>query len=84
MVSHQLREMEEGSMPILQNLQIYTCPKVEELGEGLIFLISLQKLMFMQISSEFCDRVRLENGEQGPDFYKVSHVPNLSIEHPRL
>ncbi|XP_074357294.1 putative disease resistance RPP8-like protein 4 [Apium graveolens] len=76
--------VEEGSMPVLQHLQIFTCPELEELPEGLIFLHSLHKVMLTDMPLKFCDKVRLENGEQGPDFYKVAHVPDLIVEHPRF
>ncbi|XP_074358103.1 putative disease resistance protein At1g59620 [Apium graveolens] len=75
--------VEKGSMPLLQELSIYYCPMLEELPEGLIFLNCLRKLTLWKMSSQLCDRVRLENGEQGPDFYKVAHIPDLIIEYPQ-
>ncbi|XP_074356798.1 putative disease resistance protein At1g59620 [Apium graveolens] len=71
--------VEEGSMPILQHLQIQNCPSLEELPEGLIFLHSLRKLTLRTMPLEFCHRIRDDNGEQGPEFYKVAHVPDLII-----
>ncbi|XP_074358102.1 putative disease resistance protein At1g59620 [Apium graveolens] len=75
--------VEKGSMPLLQELSIYYCPMLEELPEGLIFLNCLRKLTLWKMSSQLCDRVRLENGEQGPDFYKVAHIPDLIIKYPQ-
>lgn len=69
----------EGSMSNLQALYIFKCTKLEELPEGLRFLNSLQTLSLGCMPSDFCDRVRVVNGEQGPDFYKVAQVPELEI-----
>ncbi|XP_074357427.1 putative disease resistance protein RXW24L isoform X1 [Apium graveolens] len=73
-------KVEEGSMHILEHLEIYNCPNLEELSEGLIYLTSLRTLILREMPSKFYDRVLLENGEQGPDFYKVAHVPDLIID----
>ncbi|XP_074361217.1 putative disease resistance protein At1g59620 isoform X2 [Apium graveolens] len=62
--------VEKGSMPVLQKLYIRNCSKLVELPEGFKFLNSLQQLILTQMPLKFCDRVRRENGEQGPDFYK--------------
>lgn len=71
--------VEEGSMPVLSTLDIYSCSKLEELPEGLKFLNSLQTLKLYGMPLDFCDKLRKENGEQGADFYKVAHIPSLDI-----
>ncbi|XP_074356835.1 putative disease resistance protein RXW24L [Apium graveolens] len=71
--------VEKGSMPLLQDLFIHTCLKLEELPEELIFLNCLRELILWKMPSGLYDRVLLENGEQGPEFYKVAHIPNLVI-----
>ncbi|XP_074357292.1 putative disease resistance protein RXW24L [Apium graveolens] len=72
--------VEEGSMPILQHLQIVNCLKLEELPEGFIFLNSLRKLMLTRMPAQWCDRVCLKNGAPGPDFYKIAHVPDVIVD----
>ncbi|XP_074357729.1 putative disease resistance protein At1g50180 [Apium graveolens] len=69
-------KMEEGSMPVLSVLKISGCCQLEELPQGLVFLNSLQKLI---LSSKLYDGVRVINGKQGPDFYKVANIPDLII-----
>ncbi|XP_074361218.1 putative disease resistance protein At1g58400 [Apium graveolens] len=72
--------VENGSMPSLSELHLVTCPKLEELPEGVRFLSSLKILVLYSMPSDLCDRVRVVNGEQGPDFYKVAHIPDIRIE----
>ncbi|XP_074356792.1 putative disease resistance protein RXW24L [Apium graveolens] len=66
--------VEKGSMPILQQLKINGCPKLEELPRGLIFLKSLRKLVLRDMSS-LSDRAC----EEGPEFYKIAHVPDITL-----
>lgn len=68
--------VEEGSMPVLSELMITVCTQLKELPEGVIFLDSLRKL---RLTSKLYNRVRVVNDKQGPDFYKVAHIPNLII-----
>lgn len=72
--------VEEGSMPVLSKLCIVSC--LEELLEGLIFLSSLRTLILDSMPSEFCDKLRTINVEQGADIFKVAHVPSLAIVNP--
>nr|XP_017243167.1 PREDICTED: probable disease resistance protein RF9 isoform X1 [Daucus carota subsp. sativus] len=72
-------EIEKGSMPILLLLRIRRCRKLEELPEGLKFLSSLEKIEINGMPSDFNERVRVVDGEAGPDFYKVAHIPDLEI-----
>lgn len=71
--------VEKGSMPNLQDLTIYCCRKLEELPQGLIFLNSLRKLI-LEWSPTLRARVLDSNDKQGPNFYKVAHVPNLVLD----
>ena len=73
--------VEEGSMPILSDLLIFDCHELEELPQGLVYLNSLQRLKFNRIPRKFFDRVVMVNGEQGPEFYKIAHVPNIIMGH---
>ncbi|XP_063946237.1 probable disease resistance protein RF9 [Daucus carota subsp. sativus] len=71
--------IEEGSMSVLTKLEIISCPMLEELPEGLIFLTSLHSLWLGGMHTDFIHKIRTVNGNQGEDFYRVAHVPVLSI-----
>ena len=64
-------------MPVLSELAIYACDNMKELPQGLAYLNSLRKLNLTGMPPEFCDRVGVVNGEPGPDFYKIAHVPDI-------
>nr|XP_017231913.1 PREDICTED: probable disease resistance protein At1g58602 [Daucus carota subsp. sativus] len=72
--------VEKGSMPILSWLRIERCNKLEELPEGLVFLESLEVLKIFRMSQDFNVRLIRDDGEQGPDFHKISHVPTIIID----
>uniref|UniRef100_A0A166CNH1 Uncharacterized protein n=1 Tax=Daucus carota subsp. sativus TaxID=79200 RepID=A0A166CNH1_DAUCS len=66
--------VEKGSMPILSYLLIESCNKLKELPKGLVFLNSLQVLRIYQMPQDFNDRLTRNDGDEGPDFHKISHV----------
>ncbi|PON70695.1 NB-ARC domain, LRR domain containing protein [Trema orientale] len=70
-------QIEKGAMPSLKRLDIYRIPKLMMIPEGLRFISSLRELN-VRMSSSFVDRIRLEDGTEGEDFYKVRHIPSLS------
>nr|XP_017233048.1 PREDICTED: probable disease resistance protein At1g58602 [Daucus carota subsp. sativus] len=72
--------VEKGSMPVLSKLFIERCEKLEELPEGLMFLNSLRGLDIKGMPQDFNDRIISEDGEEGPDFHKISHVPRVGID----
>ncbi|WOG94598.1 hypothetical protein DCAR_0313894 [Daucus carota subsp. sativus] len=71
--------IEDGSMPLLTKLYIDCCWMLEELPEGIIFLTSLQHFELRDMPADFIHKLCTVNGKQGQDFYKVAHVPDLSI-----
>ncbi|XP_074359562.1 putative disease resistance protein At1g50180 [Apium graveolens] len=73
-------EVEEGSIPNLSYLLIHQSRRLQELPEGLKFLKHLQKVHLQYMSKDLSDRVRVVNGDQGLDFYKVAHVPSLVVD----
>ncbi|KAL1218226.1 putative disease resistance protein [Cardamine amara subsp. amara] len=68
--------VEEGSMPLLHTLEIWICPKLKELPDGLRFITSLKELEILGATLEF--KEKLSRG--GEDFYKVEHIPLLKIK----
>uniref|UniRef100_A0A166CNG0 Disease resistance R13L4/SHOC-2-like LRR domain-containing protein n=1 Tax=Daucus carota subsp. sativus TaxID=79200 RepID=A0A166CNG0_DAUCS len=76
--------VEKGSMPMLSYLRIERCNKLEELPEGLVFLKSLQVLDIFHMLQDFNDRLKRHDGEEGPDFHKISHVDRLIIDDQEL
>ena len=76
---HELQEwqIEKGTMPSLKRLDIYRIPKLMMIPEGLKFISSLRELN-VRMNSSFVDRLRIEDGTEGEDFYKVRHIPSIS------
>ncbi|KAA8548852.1 hypothetical protein F0562_000536 [Nyssa sinensis] len=72
--------VDEGAMPNLSTLRIEFCEKLKMVPDGLRFVTSLEEFTIGRMPKEFKNRLRLENGEEGEDFYKVGHVPNITIE----
>ncbi|MBA0619271.1 hypothetical protein Godav_028478 [Gossypium davidsonii] len=72
---HNLKEwnVDEGAMPSLQRLEIWECHHLKMLPEGLRFITTLKELKVTLMGKTF--KHRLE--EEGEDFYKVKHVPNI-------
>ncbi|XP_018440323.2 probable disease resistance protein At1g59620 [Raphanus sativus] len=68
--------VEEGSMPLLHSLEIYCCPKLKELPDGLRFITSLKSLTCYYMGKEWKKRL----SEGGKDYYKVQHIPSVTIK----
>lgn len=73
--------VEKGSMPILSYLLFESCNKLKELPKGLVFLNSLQVLRIYQMPQDFNDRLTRNDGDEGPDFHKISHVRRVRIDN---
>ncbi|WOG90030.1 hypothetical protein DCAR_0209271 [Daucus carota subsp. sativus] len=69
----------KGAMPNLSSLQINNCPNMVMLPHGLIFLSLLKELMIVNMPETFKDRVRVIGRVEGQDFYKIRHIPYISI-----
>ncbi|KAI7992297.1 putative disease resistance protein [Camellia lanceoleosa] len=68
--------VEQGAMPCLLRLVIRGSEKLKKIPYGLRFITTLQELEIKWVSEALRDRVR----EGGVDFYKVQHVPSISID----
>ncbi|CAL9238211.1 unnamed protein product [Arabidopsis halleri] len=67
--------VEEGSMPLLHTLEINRCQKLNALPDGLRFITSLKELTIITTEREFTEKL----SKGGEDYYKVQHIPLLSI-----
>ncbi|CDP11046.1 unnamed protein product [Coffea canephora] len=72
-------KVEEGAMPKLSGLRIECCTKLAMIPDGLRCLTTLEEVTLVDMPEEFNNRVRIENGQQGEDYDKISHVPKLEI-----
>ncbi|ERN19127.1 hypothetical protein AMTR_s00061p00152710 [Amborella trichopoda] len=68
--------IQEGCMPLLQNLAISHCKKLTKLDESFIHLASLHFLHLGDMSDEFITRLRPNEGE---DLYKVQQVKQIKL-----
>ncbi|KAL4185843.1 hypothetical protein AMTRI_Chr10g232800 [Amborella trichopoda] len=68
--------IQEGCMPLLQNLAISHCKKLTKLDESFIHLASLHFLHLVDMSDEFITRLRPNEGE---DQYKVQQVKQIKL-----
>ncbi|CAI9118040.1 OLC1v1019545C1 [Oldenlandia corymbosa var. corymbosa] len=75
--------VDEGSMPKLSHLEIWDCDSLFMVPHGLIFVKGLKEIKFGGMPYEFCDRVTMEDGQEGDDYYKIKHVPSISVLYPR-
>ncbi|KAF8402085.1 hypothetical protein HHK36_013037 [Tetracentron sinense] len=72
-----LVRVEDGAMPHLQTLEIWECDKLEKVPLGIERLTNLKILRFIVMSCEFRETLLPDN--EGGDYLKVAHVPNISI-----
>ncbi|KAL3507505.1 hypothetical protein ACH5RR_032887 [Cinchona calisaya] len=72
-------KVDEGAMPKLSKLEIENCRRLEKIPDGLRSVTTLKELRIIHMPQEFENRVQIVNGEEGPDFDKVRHVPSVVI-----
>ncbi|CAH8256740.1 unnamed protein product [Arabidopsis lyrata] len=68
--------VEEGSMPLLHTLTIWSCGKLKELPDGMRYITSLKELYIGMMQTEWKERL----SERGADFYKVQHIPSVYLQ----
>ncbi|CDO99401.1 unnamed protein product [Coffea canephora] len=71
--------VEEGAMPNLSHLRIRKCTALKMIPDGLKFISTLKEIVIQGMRDTFNNRVRVIDGQEGEDFYKVSHVPSILI-----
>ncbi|KAL2230244.1 UNVERIFIED_CONTAM: putative disease resistance protein [Sesamum indicum] len=70
--------VEKGAMPNLSSLIIEGCSKLKMIPDGLEFINTL-KTLSITMPKEFVKRVRVVDGEEGEDYHKIKHIPDISI-----
>ena len=70
--------IDEGALPLLEMLQIGPCPQLKEVPSGIHHLKSLKILKFFDMPTEFVISLQ---PDEGPDFWKVEHIPSLSFKY---
>ncbi|CAF2144712.1 unnamed protein product [Brassica napus] len=68
--------VEEGSMPLLRTLEIWDCPKLKEIPDGLRFITNLEDLRVYNMGDEFDLRLS--------ERYLPSHLTTISLSGCRL
>ncbi|WOH09630.1 hypothetical protein DCAR_0729088 [Daucus carota subsp. sativus] len=71
--------LEQGAMPNLSHLYINECSELEMLPEELKHLTFLKQLYISWMQREFTDKVKVIDGVEGQDFYKIRHIPMVGI-----
>ena len=71
-------QVEEGSMPSLNRLDIEYIPRLRIIPHGLMYVTTLQELNVVRMN-RFKERVQVIDGTEGADYYKVRHVPSISF-----
>ena len=72
--------LEEGAMPNLSYLIFFRCFELEMLPEELKHLTCLKELFIFSMLAEFTKKVKVVDGVEGQDFYKIRHIPPVIIK----
>ncbi|TYI62843.1 hypothetical protein E1A91_D10G275200v1 [Gossypium mustelinum] len=72
-------EIEEGAMPCLRELKLVYVESLRMLPEGLRYITTLQELNLRGLPSSLEERIKVIDGREGEDFYKVRHIPSIHI-----
>ena len=70
--------IDEGAMPLLEQLDIGPSPQLKEVPSGIHHLQSLKVLKFYDMPIEFELSLQPDNG---PDFWKVKHIPSVVFRY---
>ncbi|KAB2063851.1 hypothetical protein ES319_A10G245900v1 [Gossypium barbadense] len=72
-------EIEDGAMPCLRELKLVNVECLKMLPEGLRHITTLQELSLIGIPRLLKERIKVIDGREGKDFYKVRHIPSINI-----
>jgi disease resistance protein RPM1 len=67
-------EIDRGSLPVLEQLEIGLCPQMKEVPSGIQHLKSLKILDFYEMQREFVLHLQLDRGK---DYWKVKKVTTI-------
>ncbi|KAJ9182931.1 hypothetical protein P3X46_006862 [Hevea brasiliensis] len=70
--------IDQGSLPLLEELIIGPCPNLKEVPSDIQFLRNLKKLDFEDIKREFAIEML---PDEGPDYWKVKHIPTVLFSY---
>ena len=68
--------IDEGALPLLEQLDIGPCPQLKEVPSGIHHLKSLKQLRFDEMPTEF---VLSLQPDEGPNFGKIKHIPSVTF-----
>ncbi|WRX11627.1 hypothetical protein QQP08_004114 [Theobroma cacao] len=72
-------QIEEGAMPRLRSLYLVVVPGLKMVPEGLRYITTLQEMYLHGMNRSLVERIRVRDGREGEDFYKVRHVLSIRI-----
>ncbi|CAL5347945.1 unnamed protein product [Camellia sinensis] len=70
--------IEEGALPLLEDLTIETSPHLKEVPSGIHHLRNLKTLEFVDMAEELIDRMK-PKPNQGKDYWIVEHIPEVKL-----
>ncbi|KAI8002379.1 Disease resistance protein RPM1 [Camellia lanceoleosa] len=70
--------IEEGALPLLEELTIGPSPQLKEIPSGIQHLQKLKTLGFVDMPKEFIDRME-PKPNQGKDYWIVEHIPHVLL-----
>ncbi|CAL5416961.1 unnamed protein product [Camellia sinensis] len=70
--------IEEGALPLLEDLTIEPSPQLKEVPSGIHHLRNLKTLQFVSMPEEFIDRME-PKPNQGKDYWIVEHIPRVVL-----
>ncbi|CAL5416999.1 unnamed protein product [Camellia sinensis] len=71
-------KIEEGALPLLENLTIEPSPHLKEVPSGIHHLRNLKTLQFVSMPEELIDRME-PKPNQGKDYWIVEHIPHVDL-----
>ncbi|KAL8116277.1 hypothetical protein AgCh_022686 [Apium graveolens] len=72
--------MDEGAMPNLCSLEVDHCRNLEMFPRELRYLTALKSLYIAAMPATFENRIKVTDGAEGEDFYKVRHIPTIILD----
>ncbi|CAL5414056.1 unnamed protein product [Camellia sinensis] len=70
--------IEEGSLPLLEDLTIEPSPQLKEVPSGIHHLRNLKTLEFVGMPEEFIDRME-PKPNQAKDYWIIEHIPKVKL-----